>query len=143
MKKQIISCCLALGFSAPLLAQPTLGFGGLFPRDDAENALSLYLAGRPKENSRWSWYVDGYMSGPTDESEGHYGDDLSEHAFDDPVVDRKHYYTGLHFGPSYSQGSSVQFYSGVGVVWKEEVIYLHDPMYILDSDGEYSVGGGV
>lgn len=132
---------MAVGFSSPLLAQSTIGFGGLFPRDDVENAFGLYLAGKPKDNSSVSWYFDGYFSGPSDDSEGHYGDDLSESTFGDPIVDRKDYYTGLHIGPSFGLSSFAQFYAGLGVMWKEEVIYLHDPYFILDSDGEYSVDG--
>lgn len=113
---------------------------GAMTGGDGETALSLYIAGN-NTGKKSSWYFDGFISGPDDSTKGHYSDHLDENTFGDEITDRKTYYTGLHFGPTYDISPKVTFYAGAGVMWAEEVIYLYDPTHILDSDGEYSVEG--
>lgn len=107
---------------------------------DGERALGVYISGTP-EVGESGWYFDGYFSGPSSDTSGHYGDIIDEWYFGDAQLDRKYYHDGFHLGGLNRLTEHFSLYGGVGYYWKEEIVELYDPSHILSSDGHYTVEG--
>jgi hypothetical protein len=107
------------------------------PNDDYE---SVWGAGWYSFKDRgFGFYINGQVTiEPTSERDDFY-ESLSVGAFGDPVTGSISDFAVLNIGATFAFGENFGIFAGVGYADVTGYAEQFDPLYILDSDGEYLV----
>ena len=107
------------------------------PNSDYETVVGVGLYGfRYRETG---YYINGQFSARTISSRDDLYENLTVNSFGDPIVDYVSEFAAFNVGITRSFSQNFGVFMGVGHASVEGFAEMFDPMYILDTDGQYFV----